>query len=172
MENAMMVPSSRNPCVSGEEELFDALVRHGEEDAVATLPPLLHSFLVRCLVEYLRDHSIVDEAIALNYLRAVEVGGAVGNHLLKRAGDEALILAGLFPERALRLNVTRDYFRAMGQSAYGTYAANLVVVGLRDSGAFYNTVARQFSLLTRVLRATRRPGSDWAAYRRFLSQLH
>ncbi|MEK7604513.1 MAG: hypothetical protein AAB442_01835 [Patescibacteria group bacterium] len=167
-----MLLARQNPYVSGEVALFDTLVRAGEEKASVTLPHALHGFLVDCLVEHLRDPEITHDVLALGFLRAVELSGEKGNVVLKRVGDEALLLAGLFPERALRLRVSVRYFRQMGQSAYGNLSAKLIAGGKPERSHFYNTLARQFELLEKVLGAVRAtPESEWDAFRRFRAQL-
>lgn len=148
----LSVPS---PYARPEVALFDALVREGEERAHVTLPHQLHALLVGCLTEYLRDPSIVSEVLAINLMRALEEEGTYGGLLQKRIGDEALLLAGLFPARSKRLNVSPEYFRFMGASAYTSYAARLFSTGRIDSGRIYTYAAQYFALLAHVLAGTR-----------------
>ncbi|MFZ3043784.1 MAG: hypothetical protein WA058_01610 [Minisyncoccia bacterium] len=81
--------------------------------------------------------------------------GEQANVLFKRTGDAALLLAGLYPERARRLHVSQTYFRFMGQAAYANLAAKLQVTGHPTRGEFYNKVTKQFPVLEKVLNATR-----------------
>lgn len=150
----MLLPQ-KNAYVSGEVSVFDTLVREGEARSSVALPNQLHAFLVGCLLEYLCDTDLIREVLAVTFLQAASKSGAQGKRLLKRSGDEALLLAGLFPERALRLNVGPMYFCGMGRAAYASLAAILCATGKREPGAFYNNVADNFRTLAKVLNGTR-----------------
>lgn len=157
----MLVPV-QTPYVSGEVSVFEKLVSIGEEKILCELPRQLHDFLVQCLIEHLRDVEITQQTLALVYLAAREKGNSVGNLHLKNVGDGSLILDGFFPERAHRLNVEQEYFRAMGQMAYANLALRLFATGRTEPGKFYNSVARSFALLAKVLRASRAsPEVSW-----------
>jgi len=167
----MLLPKSNSNDVLGTE-LFDVLVRAGEEKSLVTLPTRLHIFLVNCLVEHMRDRAIGFHVLALGLLDVSAKHGEQRNLLLKRTGDAALLLAGLFPERALRLQVSSAYFRLMGQAAYASLAARSQMLGRWHRGEFYNEVAEQFRFLEKVLNAVRaRPETEWEAYKRFRVRL-
>ena len=114
-----MLLARRNPYVSAETALFSDLVKAGEEESHTFLPMDLRAYLVRCLNDYLVDPDIVQQVLAIDFLELRNTTGAVRVTALKRSGDASLILAGLFPKRARRLNVSDTYFRTMGQSLYG-----------------------------------------------------
>ncbi len=162
----MLLPKS-NPYVSGEFSIFDTLVKIGEEKSFVTLPFQFHIFLVNCLVEHVRDRAIVHHVLALGLLNSTAKKGEQANVLLKRTGDAALLLAGLFPERALRLHVSSRYFRFMGQAAYAGLAAKFEATGRPKRGEFYDKVAEHFHLLEKVLGAAR-VLSDWDRFQRLL----
>lgn len=167
----MLLPEN-TPYVSSEISLFEKLVAAGEDKSHITLPLQLHGFLVACLNDHLRDTRILSHVLAANFLRSAEVRGRRANVLLKRTGDEALLLAGLFPERALRLHVSSTYFRHMGQIAYESLAARLESTGMRELGKFYDNVAENFGCLEKVLNGARaRPDDAWEAWRRMLATL-
>lgn len=167
----MFLPEN-NSYASGEVALFDTLVRIGEQNAAITLPFQLHLFLVDCLVEHLFDKDITHHILAIGLLSSTEKFGAEGTALLKRTGDEALILAGLFPERARRLNVSRTYFRHMGQSAYASLSVRLQATGKSERGKFYDAVAEHFQLLEKVLGSARaQSDTEQTAFMRFCSKL-
>jgi hypothetical protein len=90
---------------------------------------------------------------------------------LKRTGDAALLLAGLFPERSRHLHVSSTYFRHMGQAAYATLAAKFQVTGKPLRGRLYDDVTEHFQSLERVLGAARRPDSEWESYQRFRARI-
>lgn len=167
----MLIPK-KNPYVPGEISIFDTLVRKGEEKSHVTLPIQLHMFLVGCLVEHLQDTGITHHILAIGLLRSATRSGESGNVLLKRSGDAALLLAGLFPERALRLHVSSRYFRFMGQAAYANLAAKLQAMGEEDRGKFYDEVVEHFQSLEKVLNAARaRPETEWGAFQQFRASL-
>ena len=166
----MLLPKS-SPYVSGEFSVFDTLVRAGEEKSLVALPFQLRIFLIECLVEHLRDREIVHHVLALNFLQSATKLGEQGNVLLKRTGDEALLLAGLFPERALRLHVSSRYFRLMGQSAYSSLAAKFQMTERPERGEFYDKVAEHFGLLEKVLNGARVRASAWEFFQRFRTRL-
>lgn len=151
----MLLVAPQQPLIQAESLLFDGLVREGEERARLTLPHALHTFLVTCLSGHLHDTDIVQEAIALNYLRAWELRGAHAAFFLSRAGEAALLLAGFYPERTKRLNVSPTYFRTMGQCAYATLATDPSVVREVERREFYGEVVDQFESLEKVLTAAR-----------------
>ena len=162
----MLLPKT-NPYVPGDISIFNTLVSAGEEKSCIALPYHLRGFLVDCLVEHVRDREIVHTVLALSLLHSAEKLGEQGNVLLKQTGDGALLLAGLFPERALRLHVSSRYFRLIGQTAYTNLAAKFQVTGRPERGKFYNAVATHFHLLEKVLDAARVRTSEWELFRRF-----
>lgn len=167
----MLLPEN-TPYVSSEISLFEKLVRAGEDKSHVTLPLQLHGFLINFLHEHMRDTEILSHLLALSLLHSTEVRGKEAGVLLKRVGDEALLLSGLFPERALRLRVSSTYFRHMGQTAYGSLAARLESTGMRELGKFYDNVAENFGCLEKVLNGARaRPDDAWEAWRRMLATL-
>lgn len=158
--------------VSSETDLFSDLVQSGEERAQVTLPIHLRGYLVHCFIEYLSDPAIVSRVLALDFLDPARRTPGEQAVFLKRSGDASLILAGLFPTRARRLNVSSEYFRTMGQSFFGMLATYLTDTGERERGRLYNEVAQQFPTLERVLGATRTTDSEWDAYQRFRLKLN
>jgi hypothetical protein len=158
--------------VSDKSALFGTFVAKGEEKAHVTLPFNLRLFLIECLSEHMADPEIVHHVLAFEYFDTCKETGAVRALRLKRAGDSALLLAGLFPERALRLRVSPKYFSHMGQGFYATLASHLLVSSPHKHGELYNEVAHAFSLLARVLRDARGyAGNEWDAFVRFKAEV-
>lgn len=158
-EAHMLLPTA-NAHVSGRisaVSVFEKLVQKGEVESLITLPVLHHSFLVGCLVEHLDDVAIFHDSVALNLLNAAMERREEGDRLLMRAGDEALLLAGLYPDTARKLNVSPTYFRLLGQAAYASLAARYPGVG---RGEFFDDLARHFQVLERVLKAMRMPPNE------------
>lgn len=148
--------------ISGKISVFEKLVSTAEENSLTELPPQLHDFLVSCLVERLEDADIVHQTLALGFLGVQEKFGSEANVQLRRVGDGALILDGLFPERSNRLNVHSTYFRCVGQAAYANLGMRLIATGKTEPGKYFGTIAGHFALLAKVLRASRgRPEITW-----------
>ncbi|OIP58871.1 MAG: hypothetical protein CO143_01705 [Candidatus Moranbacteria bacterium CG_4_9_14_3_um_filter_45_14] len=170
----MLLIAEKNPYVSEETVLFDDLVRVGEEKAHIALSRNLRLFLVSCLIEHLRDTDIVWRILALDFLESDRRSRAERAVFLKRCGDASLILAGFFPERALRLHVSSTYFRQMGRSFFGTLATHLeATTATVEQGRFFNEVARGFEMLERVLNGARgKAQNEWEAFRRFRVRLN
>lgn len=167
----MLLPKT-TPYVSAEVSIFDTLIRVGEEKSSVTLPSQLRLFLIGCLTEHVRDRGITHHVLALGLLKAATKSGEQANILFKHTGDAALLLAGLFPERARRLHVSSVYFRFMGQAAYANLAAKLHATGQPARGEFYNKVTKQFPVLEKVLNATRSQfETEEEAYQRFRATL-
>jgi hypothetical protein len=167
----MLLPE-KNPNVSGVVSVFEKLVGMGEERSLVTLSPQLRTFLVDCLAEHLRDRAITQQALALGFLISMEKSGEQAIVRLKRVGDGALLLTGLFPERALRLHVNTSYFRSMGQAAYASIAARLQANAASERRKLYTRAAAHFLFLEKVLRAARgQPETEWGAYLRFRASL-
>lgn len=168
----MLLIPRKNPYVSVETASFDSLVRRGEEQSHVTLSAHLRIFLIGCLIEHMSDPDITHCVLALGFLGSNNQVGAMREISLKRTGDASLILAGFFPERALRLNVSSTYFRFMGQASYSSLATHLEVGVATERGRFYNEVAEGFVTLERVLSHARaKPENEWDAFRRFRSQI-
>jgi hypothetical protein len=164
----MLLTAKKNPYVSEKVDLFETLVRAGEEKSSIILPFNLRAFLVNCLVEHLCDPDIAHIVLALDLLEPTRKVGNEKAVFLKRRGDASLLLAGLFPERARRLHVSSSYFRFMGQAFYSSLSAHLSIGPAIERGMFYNEVAREFGSLAYVLKSARAPEKDdWRSYLRF-----
>lgn len=174
MTGTTLLLHNPTPYVSAETALFSALIKAGEDRAHVTLPASLEMFLLGCLTEHLRDPEIVHRVLALDFYGACVERGAERERLLKRVGDAGLIMAGLYPERALRLNVKSVYFRFMGRSAYSSLAAHLEIrQPTRERSSLYQAATQEFISLERVLNGARgKAESDWDMYRRFRAQLN
>lgn len=77
-------------------------------------------YLVLTLDHFTRDKDLSSVVIAIDFLLALDSLGREGGGPIRRVGDECLLLAGLFPGRAARKQVSLEYFIGMGQEAYRT----------------------------------------------------
>jgi hypothetical protein len=168
----MLLPD-KTSCMTDVESLFDRLVATGEQRALCrALPHQLHMFLVKCLVDHLTDRDLSHQIFATALLEASILRGQERIAQLKQVGDRALLIVGFFPERAARLNVSRSYFRDIGQSAYIALSGRLFAMGRDDAADCYNAVVRGFDMLATVLDAAHaRHDREWNTYGRFRTLL-
>lgn len=75
-------------------------------------------YLVLTLDHFTKDKNLASVVVALDFLLALNSLGREGGGKMRQVGDECLLLAGLFPERAARKRVPLEYFIGMGQEAY------------------------------------------------------
>jgi hypothetical protein len=90
-----------------------------KEDTVHYLVNLLDHFAKSEHLFQPTDDGPALPPLALLYARAVEAGDAESRrHLLRRLGDVALLIGGVFPGSLSRKRVDVDYYIGMGGSAY------------------------------------------------------
>ena len=130
-------------------ELWYDLVRDGEAHAGVALGESVQSYLVFVLMRYLRDGALAAHVLALDWLAAAEQTGRVRADALRDVGDRCLLIAGRFPDLAVRRRVAADYFATLGCSAYHAVAETA-----RDGhAALFAELARGFGRMVRVLGA-------------------
>lgn len=96
----------------------------------------LESYLVLTLDYYTTHKNLSSSIIAVDFLKALDISGKQGGERLREVGDHCLILSGLFPERALKKNVSLNYFISVGKNAYHLLASNELLFAF-DSDLFY-----------------------------------
>jgi hypothetical protein len=92
------------------EEAAQQTGYHCEENVV--------HYLALTLEHFTKKKDLSSAVIAIDFLLAVNSFGREGGMRMRTVGDECLLLAGLFPERAARKHVSLEYFIGMGQTAY------------------------------------------------------
>jgi hypothetical protein len=75
-------------------------------------------YLALTLDRFSTDKNLASVVIALDFLLAINCLGREGGGKIRKVGDECLLIAGLFPERAEKKHVPLEYFIGMGQEAY------------------------------------------------------
>jgi len=80
----------------------------------------LESYLVLTLDRFTTENGLVSSVIALDFLESTSIIHKRNGLVLRDVGDQCLLLSGLFPERALKKNVSLNYFIGVGQQAYLT----------------------------------------------------
>jgi hypothetical protein len=130
---------------------WHALVSEAEAACQHRLDPALESYLVFLLMRFVEKPELAGGALALDYLRGMESAGGVRRDRLRAVGDQCLLYAGLFPQRAERRLVRISYFVALGRTAYQAVAESV-----RHQGAeVYAQLSDDFTSLRDVLQATR-----------------
>ncbi|MCH9644868.1 MAG: hypothetical protein K0U29_01085 [Gammaproteobacteria bacterium] len=78
----------------------------------------VENYLILTLDNHMNNNSISSRVLALDFLNATNLNTKQNAQQMRSVGDHCLILSGLFPERALKKNVTLEYFIGMGKNAY------------------------------------------------------
>lgn len=131
---------------------WHALLGEAQHTCSRFLDEDLESYLVFLLMRYSEAPEVANKVFAHDYLQAhLQQGEGCRRELLREVGDQCLIYAGLFPERAERKCVSPEYFVDMGQGAYHS----LSELELSAVSKLFFTLAEQFPMLTEVLLATR-----------------
>lgn len=112
-----------------QDVLADAMDRQRMEARDETIV-----YLVNLLAEFTRTERLYDwtpdgytlRPLAMLYGDAVDASGTgQRNQALRRLGDIALFIAGIFSDSLARSPVDVDYYVAMGGTAYGCLSENL-----------------------------------------------
>ncbi|MCK9344814.1 MAG: hypothetical protein M0P64_01655 [Candidatus Pacebacteria bacterium] len=131
-------------------------VKEGETRVKHNLGEELESFLVFTLMRLVRRTDIFTPALGLEYYKAsTEYVGRKKEEALGEIGDTSLILAGLFPERHRRLNVSSSYFSEIGRLAFRELADSLSERNRVSLAKLYHNVNNGFISMTDVLLAAR-----------------
>lgn len=132
-----------------QESITDALARQRLRAAEATVV-----YLVNLLVSFMRSEGLFEQTpdgpmlkpLALIYGEALEAPSAAARDLaLRRLGDVALFIAGLFSYGLRRKLVDIDYYVSMGGNAYGVLAERTRTHAMaRVPSDTYAELARRF----------------------------
>jgi hypothetical protein len=134
-----------------QAELWQALVHEAGARAHAPLDDTGESYLVFVLLRYQRDDTLLARTQAIEWLNAQSQVGTLRADALRDVGDRCLLIAGLYPQLAVRRHVQVDYFIRMGRGAYLEVAE-----ASRNAYAnLFEQLARSYQDLVRTLRALR-----------------
>ncbi len=120
---------------------------HAREDTVAYVVNMLAGFTrTDHLYEWTRDDYTL-KPLALIFGEAVEAKTAKHRqHALRRLGDVALFIAGLFADSLKRKVVNVDYYVSMGGTAYGCLSEAIRSSNAPDNGgAVFEELSENFS---------------------------
>jgi hypothetical protein len=106
-------------------EYFKELVESAMARQHVHAADLTEYYLVNLLCQYVRFDAPQDRAehsrpLALRLARAFETGGSEQRARLRSIGDFSLFMSGFFPDSFNRRAVDVDYYKAMGEYAYGS----------------------------------------------------
>ncbi|HLD84420.1 MAG TPA: hypothetical protein VI844_01460 [Coxiellaceae bacterium] len=133
------------------------LLIDGQEKAGLSLTEALENYVVLTLDAYTTETKLASVVLAIEFLENIRASKIRDFQKLRSVGDQCLILAGLFPERARHKRVSDDYFKNLGENAYYvlSYARTTKQI---DHRLFYQ-LFENFAGLTEVLKATRLPAN-------------
>lgn len=111
----------------------------------------IESYLVMMLARHSVRTNLAQKSLGVQFLTCMAGLASQNRQSLQLIGDESLIIAGLFPRRALRRRVKIDYYVNIGQAAY----QQLSHAGLQALGGMFDELSCQFKQLVDILRAIR-----------------
>ncbi|WP_159016646.1 hypothetical protein [Cognatiluteimonas profundi] len=135
-----------------QAELWQALVHEAGARARTPLDDTRESYLVFVLLRYQRDDTLLARTQALEWLEAQARVGSIRTDALRDVGDRCLLIAGLFPQLAVRRHVQGDYFINLGRGAYFEVAQ----ASRNAYATLFEQLAYSYQDLVRTLRALRR----------------
>jgi len=126
-------------------EYFKELVEEALTEQHLQAGDLTEYYLVNLLCQYVRPDSRADhleqaEPLAFRLGRALETGGSEQRARLRSLGDFSLFMSGFFSDSFRRSLVDVDYYKSMGEYAYGSLSRS-------DDDAFaevFAELARKF----------------------------
>ncbi len=135
------------------EGYFKELVQQGLSQRRVQAMPMVESYLVNLLQQYLDSRNLFEEShqnesgqktpqtLAEAYLIAQSADPAIRNEMLRRLADRALYISGYFGDSLNRKIVDIDYYSDIGGAAY----ASLAHCTREDTLAkVYDTFSRRF----------------------------
>lgn len=131
--------------------LWQRLINEAQERADCPLEEMLESYLIFVLMRHVGDAELGHRLMAIEYLAQQLETGRGRRHGLRNVGDQCLLIAGLFPERARRRRVPVEYFIDLGSTAYRDLS-DAMRAGFAE---LYGRLAETFEDLVRVLVAAR-----------------
>lgn len=109
------------------------------------------SYLVFVLLRYQRETWLLSHTHGLDWLDALDRTGTARADALRDVGDRCLLVAGLFPDVAMRRRVTPGYYIDIGRAAYQGAAE----ASRRAYAALYEQLAGSYRELVATLRSVR-----------------
>lgn len=133
-------------------DFFRDLIRAAARNQRVAISEGAEHYLVGLLEYFARpDPGWHRRPLAIDYLESMQQGDSVARAgMLRRVGDTALFLSGVFMEHLERQIVTSDYYIALGRSAYSHLARTPAGASVMPS-AVYSEMACRFPDLVTML---------------------
>lgn len=125
------------------------LIRQAQAHRHITLDESLESYLVFLLMRFTDRTEFSNSILAIDFLESYRANQPVDH--FQEVGDKCLLLSGLFPERADKLNVSVDYFNRIGRSAYSNLIEDFCFV----EDDLYRELSQEFITLRDTLESMR-----------------
>ena len=135
---------------NGQMAQWQKLVSDAEELNGVMLDEELESYLVFTLMRFTQRPELAARVMALDYLQAMLQAGSISHKQMRDVGDQCLLLAGLFPQRAQKRRVKVSYYVELGRSAYQYLAESLA-----NMTTLYTHLSTQFIQAMDTLQAIR-----------------
>ncbi len=140
---------------------WHALVNEAECMRGNYLTEDIENYLVWLLLRYTNHSDALAKSLATQYLQSHNTSRSAQQESLRDVGDICLILAGLFPERAIKLLVPLTYFIELGRRAYNDLSALLQSTHSQDALAqLYLELQQKFVELIETLHCMRELAGD------------
>jgi hypothetical protein len=124
-------------------EFFRDLVRHAMRRQEVCSTEETEFYLVKLLEGFSHpQRGWFDRPLALEYLEAFHAPAERRYGQLKRVGDTALFLSGLFVESLHRKVISSDYYIGLGRTAYGHLSRLSADVGAAPADSFAELAER------------------------------
>ena len=142
---------------NGQVAQWQKLVSDAETLNGVKLNEELESYLVFTLMRFTQRPEMVARVMALDYLDAMLQAGSISHEQMRDVGDQCLLLAGLFPQRAQKRRVKVSYYVDLGRSAYRHISESLA-----NMATLYAHLATEFIPAMDTLQAIRVLGGQQA----------
>jgi hypothetical protein len=126
-------------------KLWQETVKGAEDRCHVHLHAELEAYLVSLLIRFTNQPQLGEQAMAAEFLRALQERELIRRYSLAHVGDQCLLLSGLFPGMAEHRMVKISYFIDLGRSAYANIS--------NTTHDLYADLASQFVVLMDVLQS-------------------
>lgn len=87
------------------------------------LSPALHHYLMITLDDFSLDSSLSTTILTMRFIQKNRIKSCSDAKVMRKLGDECLLLSGLFPGNIKHKNLSEKYVIGLGQDSYETIAA-------------------------------------------------
>jgi hypothetical protein len=127
--------------------LWHDVIHQAETACAVALSEEVESYLVFLLMRYMNKPGLLNQIIALDFLRNVDAAPAQRHLGMQEVGDKCLLYAGLYPKIADKRSVRLSYFVRIGQAAYERIS--------KENRDLYGSLSHQFVSLMDILQSIR-----------------